>query len=266
MSSVVSSASPAGRSLGVEGGQSSHRTGEIADRDAIDSPDLCDALGIRSGEDGWEQWLEQLDRSPGARRRMVCPRAPGRASHGKARRPWITGRDCGAWLSTMPASGRTVLSEGLSPRSSIRRRWRWSAWPLWSPSVAPNPRTAPRPMPLSARGNSRRDRRRAVRRRSGCRAPPGGRGRPEGGDGARLRPRRGLRTPLCGVRLLPAEQTRRRRLLHRFVARGDTQLSIDRAHLGVDGVAGHEQPVRDVANREMGLQVREESQLSRSEG
>ena len=96
--------------------------------------------------------------------------------------------------------------------------------------------------------------------------PARGRGRPEGGDGARLRHRRRLRIPLRGVSPLPAEQTRRRRLLHRLVARGDAQLSIDRAHLGVDGIAGHEEPVGDVANREMGLQVREEAQLSRSEG
>jgi hypothetical protein len=49
-----------------------------------------------------------------------------------------------------------------------------------------------------------------------------------------------------------AEQTERRGLLHRSAAGGDAQLPIDRADFGADGVAGYEQPLRDLAEREMG--------------
>ena len=49
-------------------------------------------------------------------------------------------------------------------------------------------------------------------------------------------------------------------------ARGDAELSIDRGDFRAHGVAGDEQPFADLADREMGLQVREKSKLGRSEG
>ena len=47
---------------------------------------------------------------------------------------------------------------------------------------------------------------------------------------------------------------------------GDAQLSVDRADFRADGVAGHEQPLRDLAEGEMGLQVGEKPKLRRAEG
>ena len=80
--------------------------------------------------------------------------------------------------------------------------------------------------------------------------------------------RQGGTTPLtCTVR-------RRRRTIRRAgrsswpvlrrTARGDAQLPVDRADLGADGVAGHEQPLPDLANREVRLQVGKQAKLRRT--
>jgi hypothetical protein len=54
---------------------------------------------------------------------------------------------------------------------------------------------------------------------------------------------------------LAAKQADRRRLLHRVVAGRDAQLAVDRFDLGLDGMAGDEQPLCDLVGGEVGLQV-----------
>ena len=77
--------------------------------------------------------------------KVTSPCAP---SYRKVSRPWTTPTCCAVWPSTtlaLPSAGSDGAGVG-SRRSSIRRRWRWSASPRWSRSVARFRRTAPRPM------------------------------------------------------------------------------------------------------------------------
>jgi hypothetical protein len=54
---------------------------------------------------------------------------------------------------------------------------------------------------------------------------------------------------------LAAEQADRRRSSHRVVPGRDTQLAVDRLDLGLDRVAGEEQPLCDLVGGEVGLQI-----------
>ncbi len=164
--------------------------------------------------------------------------------------------------------GRRRHRRGPTSRSSIRRRWRWSGWPRWSRSAARSRRTAPTPTPRSMRARaSRRSSTSwsASSRSSGCRVwsrPPRAWRWRSGYDIDEA-----LESQSDGLTggSLAAEQADRGRLLHRVVARGDAQLAVDRGDLRADGVAGDEQPLADLADRQVRLQVRQQPQLGRGE-